>query len=261
MTVIPRSGLVADLVALGIATGDVLLVHGSLSALGRVPGGEQAVVMAIRDVIGPEGTIVVPAQSWQLCDPAYLRIEPPEHWDQVRAELPAYDPRWTPTRSMGLIAEAVRTHPEAVRSSHPHRSFAAWGPAAEQVVAHHELDDPVGEGSPLRALYELSAMILFLGVGFDKCTALHLAESRSGLAISRVANGAPIRVGGARRWVSFSEPAVDDGDFTRIGADFTDAHPDQVRSGRVGAAESRLVSLPALVDFGASWMAQHRVAG
>ena len=261
MTVTPRSELAADLVALGLGTGDVLLVHASLSALGRVPGGEQAVVMAIRDVIGSAGTIVVPTQSWQLCDPAYLRIEPSEHWDEIRASLPAYDPRWTPTRAMGLIAEAVRTHPEAVRSSHPHRSFAAWGPVAEQVVAHHELDDPVGEGSPLRTLYELGAMILFLGVGFDKCTALHLAESRSGLVNSRVANGAPMRVDGARRWVPFSEPAVDDRDFARIGAEFTAANPDQVRSGNVGAAESYLVNLPALVDFGASWMAQHRAAG
>ncbi len=261
MTVVTGEMLAADLKSIGLRPGQVVLVHGSLSALGTVPGGEQTAVLAIRAVVGSDGTIVVPAQSWHLCDPRYLGIEPADSWDQVRAALPAYDPAWTPTRAMGLIAEAIRTKPGAVRSGHPHRSFAAWGPVAARIVDRHDLDDPVGEGSPLAALYEMDAVILLLGVGFDKCTALHLAEARSGLAISRVDNGAPMLVDGERRWVEFSEPAVDDSDFLRIGAAFAAAHPDQVEAGSVGNAQSRLLSLRALVDFGASWMAMHRSPG
>ena len=162
---------------------------------------------------------------------------------------------------MGRVADAVRTHPEALRSAHPHRSFAAFGPHAAEIVGRHELDDPVGEGSPLSVLHHLGASILFVGVGFDKCTALHLAEGRSGVATPRLENGAPMLIAGERQWVRFTEPAVDDSDFPKVGADFTAAHPDQARIGRVGDAESRLLEMRALVDFAASWMAEHRAAG
>lgn len=260
VTVVTGNRIVSDLERLGLGPRSVVLVHCSLSSLGHVPGGEQTLLLALRRLLGYHGTIVVPTQSWQLCDPAYLHdpAVPPEEWDEVRDALPAYDRRLTPSRGMGRFAEAVRSHPEAMRSEHPHRSFAAWGPDAGEIVARHALDDPVGEGSPLSVLYHLEASILFLGVGFAKCTALHLAESRSGLELARIPNGAPLRVEGERRWVQFTEPAVDDRDFGQIGSAFMDADRDGARSGQVGMAEARLVSLRRLVDFGAAWMAKHR---
>lgn len=258
MSLVTRKRVATDLRRLGLTPGGVVLVHGSLSSVGNLPGGEQALAMAVRDVLGPEGTIVVPAQSWQLCDPAYLRIGNEKTWDETRDSLPAYDPRWTPTRTMGRLAEAVRTHPDSKRSDHPHRSFAAWGPKAEAVVARHDLDDPVGEGSPLSALDEMGAQVLLLGVGYDKCTALHLAESRSGLAVARVPNGAPVLVDNQRQWIEFTEPDVDDSDFFSIGAAFEASQPDAFRYGRVGHAESRLIDMRILVAFAATWMARNR---
>ncbi len=258
MTVVTAERLVADLTDLGLADGSVVIVHCSLAAIGRVPGGEQTVALALRAAIGPQGTIVVPTQSWHLCDPAYLSVEPKEAWEEIRDSLPAYDPRWTPTRTMGLLADAVRTHPDALRSSHPHRSFAAWGPAAALITSTHALDDPVGEGSPLKTLYDLGASILLIGVGFDKCTALHLAESRSGLAADRIPNGAPLLVDGQRQWVEFTEPAVDDSDFAAVGEAFAAAQPDKVTAGRMGTAKAFRVDLASLVDFAAGWMAANR---
>ncbi len=262
MTIVTGDRIAADLEALGLRTGSVVMVHCALSSLGYVPGGEQSVLMALRSVLGHRGTVVVPTQSWQLCDPAYLDdpAVPPESWVDFRNALPAYDRRLTPSRSMGRVAEAVRTHPEALRSGHPHRSFAAWGPDADEIVSRHALDDPVGEGSPLSVLYHLGASVLLLGVGFTECTALHLAESRSGLELPGVRNGAPMRVDGERKWVEFIEPAVDDADFAQIGAAFVAADPDAARAGRVGLAESRLVSLPRMVDFAAQWMGGNRQA-
>lgn len=43
---VTRDMLVADLVALGVSAGSTLVVHSSLSSLGWVSGGPQAVVLA-----------------------------------------------------------------------------------------------------------------------------------------------------------------------------------------------------------------------
>src|SRR5690242_16991422 len=95
--------LANDLGALGVTEGAVVLAHISLSRLGRVVGGEQAVIEALLRVVGPSGTVVMPAQSWQLCDPEYLGDPevPREVWPLIRDNLPAYDPAVTPTRTMG----------------------------------------------------------------------------------------------------------------------------------------------------------------
>jgi hypothetical protein len=132
---VTTDSLRGDIARLGVEPGMVVIAHVSLSALGWVVGGEAAVVAALRAALGKEGTLVMPAQSWQLCDPAYLAdpadpAVPERWWPAIRESLPAYDARTTPTRTMGLVAEHFRTLPGTVRSAHPHRSFAAAGPHA-----------------------------------------------------------------------------------------------------------------------------------
>ena len=97
---------------------------------------------------------------------------------------------------MGVIAEAVRTWPGAVRSDHPHVSFAAVGAQALSVTGVHQLDDELGEHSPLGAVYRLDGKVLLLGCGHDSNTSLHLAEWRQKSA-PRARQG---RVGAAGRW-------------------------------------------------------------
>ncbi len=248
----------ADLRGLGVREGGVLLAHVSLSRIGWVVGGEQAVVLALLDALGPDGTLVMPSQSWQLCDPAYLadpRV-PAAAWPDVRESLPPYDPQWTPTRTMGAVVEALRTRPGTLRSGHPHRSFVARGPLAAEIVARHDLGDPVGEGSPLAAVHRRDGQVLLLGVGHSKNTSLHLAEARAGLPVRAVPNGAPMLVRGARRWVPFDEPLVDDSDFDAVGRAFEATGA--VTRGTVGAAPAALMDQPALVAFAAAWFARNR---
>lgn len=259
MGLVTAERLAEDLRRLGLEDGSIVLAHISLSRIGTVVGGEQAVIEALLDVLGPSGTLVMPAQSWQLCDPAVLDdpAVPRTAWQLVRDHLPVYDPTATPTRTMGRVAELFRTLPGAVRSAHPHRSFAAIGPRAAEITAVHDLDCPNGERSPLKTMCDLGAWTLLLGVGHAKSTVLHLAEHRSGTLSATERNGAPLLVDGERRWVEYDEIIVHDHDFEEVGAAFAEDTGLQ-RSGQVGDAQARLVPQAALVDYAAAWFAGHR---
>lgn len=259
-TLCTRASLTGDLSALGISPGTTLLVHSSLSSLGWVCGGVPALVQALTDAVGPSGTVVVPTQSGECSDPAEWQNPPvPESWwETIRAQMPAYDPDVTPTAGVGRVPESLRTWPGAVRSAHPQTSFAALGPRARELMEPHPLQDSLGPGSPLGRMARSGAQVLFLGTGYATCTAFHLAEYRLPAA-PRTNGGAPVRSpSGARVWAEFTDVALDEEDFPRIGADFELHAP--VTVGTVGAATARLFPMAEAVDFAAAWMRRHRAA-
>ena len=140
---------------------------------------------------------------------------PEEWWEMFRKEMPAYDPRISPTYGMSVIPELLRTWPGPIRSDHPRTSFAAVGPLAEKITANHALGCQLGEQSPLARLEEVAAKIMLLGVGFDSCTAFHLAEYRCS---PRVENTSFVAmVGGSRQWVTVPDVTVDGSNFGKIG--------------------------------------------
>jgi aminoglycoside 3-N-acetyltransferase len=148
---------------------------------------------------------------------------------------------------MGAIAEAFRTYPGTLRSDHPLVSLSANGRHARAIVASHPLDFGEGLGSPLNRLYDLDGRTLLLGVGFDRCSALHFAES---LVPARrtTAYRVPVERAGARAWVETRQMASDRGRlFPEIGARFEATGA--VARGRIGGAEARLFPTRALVDF------------
>lgn len=213
--------LFSELRLLGLQAGDIVIVHASLSALGWVNGGPVAVIEALLRTLGPDGTLVMPTQSAGLTDPQNWEAPPvPHSWlDAIRETMPAYDPRITPTRGMGSIAELFRTWPGALRSDHPSTSFAALGPLARDITRNHPLEDPLGQGSPLGTLHRLAAKVLLIGVDFDRCTALHMAEDMAWPDRPRMREGAPLTVDGQRRWVWFEVPRLMDTDaFVSVGA-------------------------------------------
>ncbi len=64
-----RRSLAADFAALGLARGDAVLTHAALRKVGPVLGGPDAIIAAIMDVIGPEGTLLG-YTDWQYEDDA-----------------------------------------------------------------------------------------------------------------------------------------------------------------------------------------------
>ena len=248
-----------DLETLGLALGDVAIVHSSLSALGWVAGGPQAVVEALLAAVGPEGTLVMPAQSGQLSDPAGWANPPvPADWvEEVRDGLPAYDPHLTPTRGMGAVVDCFRQHPHTHRGSHPALSFAAQGPKADAIVDPHPLAVGLSDDSPLGRLFEHDAKVVLLGVGHVHNTSLHLAEHRADWrGKTTTAAGAPMLVDGVRQWVTYTDLDRDEDDFEAIGGAFAAAGGE--RRSPVGAGLGRLSDMRALVDFAVGWMETNR---
>ncbi len=254
--------LAADLRALGITPGMTLLVHSSLRSLGWVAGGPVAVVLALEEVLGPNGTLVMPAFTTGLSDPASWRNPPvPEvWWETIRQTTPPFDKAMTPTRQMGSIVECFRTQPGVQRSDHPLLSFVAWGKHARFVTEEHSLEDPLGNQSPLARVYDLGGSVLLLGVSHGNNTSLHLSEHRVDFpGKRRVQDGAPMLIHGTRQWVTFGMVDFNDADFAQIGADFA-RDKGLERQAQVGLATARLMPQRDLVDYGITWLPINRKA-
>lgn len=171
-----------QLLKLGVEPGGVLLVHSSFRAVRPVEGGPMGLIQALRDALGPGGTLVMP--SWTGSDD-----EP-------------FDPASTPAApDLGIVPDTFRRLPGVARSSHPF-AFAAAGPQADLVIADplplplppHITESPVGR------VHELDGQVLLLGVGHDADTTIHLAELLAGVPYrlprhcTVVREGRPVRV-------------------------------------------------------------------
>ena len=257
---ITKDSIKTDLVQLGVKPGMVLIVHSALSKIGWVSGGAVAVIQALNEVLGTDGTLVMPTHTGDWSDPEEWSNPPvPENWKEIiRQTMPAFDLDLTPTRGMGRIPETFRGKKGVIRSNHPQMSFAAFGKDAALIAGDHSLDFGLGDQSPLARVYDLDGWILLLGVSHENNTSLHLAEFRSDFPGKKeVKQGAPLLVNGKREWVVIRDWEDGSEDFEELGKAYQQADGTAVK-GKVGLADSILVPQRELVDFGIQWMAENR---
>lgn len=200
---VTRSEIAAHLRAAGVRVGGLLLVHVRLSALGWVAGGMDAVVHALGDTVGPDGTVMAFC-GWE--DSPYHVAGWPAEWQQAYQDQPAFDPAVSGARrDFGRFPERLRTWPGAVRGSHPEVSFTAVGPQAAAMVADSADDDPWGVDGPLGRLVEGEGQVLMLGAPLARLTLCHHAEATARVQGKRYHSyTAPVRVRESVEWQHYS---------------------------------------------------------
>ncbi|AWS89996.1 aminoglycoside 3-N-acetyltransferase [Pseudomonas aeruginosa] len=251
-----RSQLMNHLNVLGVDEGQIIMLHSSVKAVGAVMGGPNAILQAILDTLGRDGTLMMYA-GWQDI-PDFVLDLPIEARQVYYDEHPPFDPATArAVRDHSILAEFLRTWPGAERSLNPEASMVALGIQAKQLTQDHPLDYGYGAGSPLAKLVEHKGKVLMLGAPLDTITLLHYAENRARMAHKNIVRyQCPILRDGQKVWVD-----VEDYDTGKEHADYTfdgiaRAYVAEGRGtqGSVGNAESYLFDAADLAAFAITWL-------
>jgi len=158
-----RTQLSADLHALGLSAGDVVMVHASVRAVGEVAGGPDEIHLALKDALTNRGTLMMYAGCPQYVDEVGRGNLSPAQEREVLDKLPPFDPDTARSaRDHGALVEFLRTYHGSRVNRHPAR-FVAWGRQAGDLLAHEPWDFAYGKESPLDRFVSLGGRILLLG--------------------------------------------------------------------------------------------------
>lgn len=164
-----RDDIKRAFIGAGLRRGQVIYVQSDLTTPGRLEGCRRredfcaAYFDAVFEVIGPEGTLVVPTYSTQV---ARFDI------DFVLEETPSL---------MGIFSEYVRQKKGSVRSPHPLHSLTAFG-ARKDAICRDVGCGNFGFDSPFWKLLEEKAKILAIGLDSGYAVGIaHFVETVCGL--------------------------------------------------------------------------------
>ncbi len=164
----------AVLQSLGIRKDGVLLVQSSMNRFYNFDGTAKDVLSLLRETIGHDGTLVMPAFPLYNQDGPYF-----------------FDVNKTPSQT-GILCELMRRQPGVRRSLQAVHSVCAVGPMAEELLAEHHLDAyTCGLKSPFYKIAKHDGQILGLGLPPGYTTFFHAVED---IDVQRYPR--PIYVGG-----------------------------------------------------------------
>ncbi|MGH9628765.1 MAG: aminoglycoside 3-N-acetyltransferase [Bryobacteraceae bacterium] len=245
-----RTSLFADLQRIGVAHGDIVMVHASLRLVGAVTGGASVIVQSLLDTIGPAGTLA-----------AYVDYEP-FYTDGDEDEVPVFDKRIARAAlDHGVLHETIRTWPGALRSDHPDAGVVAIGALAEWIVADHPFQYGYGEGSPFDRILQAHGRVLMLGTPLDTISLLHYADHKARIPGKRIRRYRRLMPGvNGSQWIQFEEfdtaepvhESLPSNCFEMIARDYLGTG--RGSRGIIGAASSFLFDGADLVRFAIEWL-------
>lgn len=153
-----------------------VIAHASFSAFGEVHGGVETVLGAL---LTSFDTLVMPVFTYKtMITP---EIGPSDNaiiygsGKNTNRMAEIYRPNMPADTMMGVIAEALRTHPKAHRSKHPILSFA--GINAKQILDSQSINEPL---LPIQTLIDEEGWALLMGVDQTVNTSIHYGEQLAG---------------------------------------------------------------------------------
>jgi len=257
-----KNRLMADLRALGVGSGDVVMVHASLRAIGPVEEGAAGVVQALEHAVGSTGTLLMSLGARDDFD--WVNTRPEQQRADLLAEAPPFDCHATPADpDIGVLAEVFRQLPGTVVNDHPDARFGARGRLARALLAEPlPWDDYYGPGSILERFVRAQGKVLRLGADPDTVTLLHLAENLVELPSKRRVVRHHKVVTPNRMVLTRTVSCLDDTDgiidwpgedyFAAVLHDYLTHHGANI--GRVGNAHSELINSADLLDHAVTWM-------
>jgi aminoglycoside 3-N-acetyltransferase len=174
---------------LGLGQGRVVYVTGNFGRLGRYYQNEREIILqdhinAIQEIIGINGTLVVPTHSWSLCNTDKLfDIE------NMKSET-------------GPFTEKVRKMDNSVRQFHPFSSLTAVGKKSVEICTNNSRH-VFGLESPFQRMIDLDALYISVGQPMERSISLvHHIELLMGVPY--------------RYTKEFIQPCLIDGDIKMI---------------------------------------------
>ena len=229
-----------DLSALGLKTGDAVLIHSAFKSMGAVEGGIRTLVEALLSVIGEKGTLIVPTLTFV----------------EVSETNRVFD--YLHSRScVGAVSEFVRQMEGAKRSINPTHSCAAIGGKRDWYVDGHERDKtPVGQNSPIWKLHEDGGKVLMLGCKLHSNTSMHGVEEKAGVKYLMAEKAETYQILLPDRvmemdYIRHNDHARLIGRYDRLEKLLS---PEKMPCGSVHGAKSWLIDAPAMWDAGVKAM-------
>jgi aminoglycoside 3-N-acetyltransferase len=198
--------LANDFRKLGIAAGDTVMLHASVRAVGEVAGGPDAIHLALKSALTPEGTLMMYASCPRFYDEVGRGNLTMEQERELREKLPAFDPLTARSdRDNGILVEFLRTFPGSHVNHHVAR-FVCWGKQTEYLLASQPWNYAFGADSALERFLWLDGKIVLLGSDHDAVTFLHYVEHIVDIPGKRVARyQVPVMENGCRVWRAMEE--------------------------------------------------------
>lgn len=216
--VVVKTDIKTQLLNLGIQRGMSVLVDANTARLGYISGGCQTLIEALMEVIGYEGTIVMPAFTQHNLDPACHGAENVvrESWNLVRENAVPFRKKLSVPSTKEPLIHQFLMNEGVFRSNHPIYSFAAWGKYAKIICDKHPLHFGLSKDSPLGKLSELNGYVLLLGCDYQDCTMFQMARY-SGNQLPIKIMTSPIEQNNHVTWIDMLDLKLNNQGFDVIG--------------------------------------------